>query len=302
MNNVSLSYLVGTIGNSNSEAYTTTLLSNNSAKDITTIAGAINDYGILAVIAGAFIVFTILILALFLHMNNTMIKTITKQIDKNSENSGNIANQLVDYVTKENKDSEDNKELEKKEEDHPKHSKDLVKLFIDRETVFKSASKVAFDELKCSRIGIYVFHNGNETPYGLPFIKMSCIFDQGMNGIKTQRGLTHINLPLHYFNDLVTCLYSNMEYYCNIDATDEDDSIRSFAAGSNSKSGFCMAIRNDDTILGFVSCEFSHNIDFGNNEEVEKIRSVLHDITMSIKFIIVNRSDPEEMNKLRPED
>lgn len=302
MNTVSLTNLVGTISNSNSEVYTTTL-SNNSANDISTIAGAINDYGILAVIAGAFIVFTILILALFLHMNNTMIKTITKQIDKNNENSGNIANQLVDYVTKEGKDSEDNKEPEKKKEpEPPKHGKDLVKLFIDRETVFKSASKVAFDELKCSRIGIYVFHNGNETPYGLPFIKMSCIFDQGMNGIKTQRGLTHINLPLHYFNDLVTCLYNNMEYYCNIDATDENDSIRSFAAGSNSKSGFCMAIRNDETILGFISCEFSHNIDFGNNEEVEKIRMILHDMAMSIKYIIVNRSNPEEMNKLRPED
>ena len=304
VNASTLNYVIDTLS---SESGTSSTVS-NPANDITNVAGAINEYGILVVIAGAFIVFTVLILVLFLHMNNTMIKTITKQIDKNNEHNGDLANQLVDYVIKEDKNDKSKEpepvkeEPKKKDPEPPKHGKDLVKLFINRETVFKSASKIVFDELKCSRIGIYVFHNGNETPYGLPFIKMSCIFDQGMNGIKTQRGLTHINLPLHYFNDMIEALYNNNEYYCNIDATDEEDCIRSFAAGSNSKAGFCMAIGNDDTILGFISCEFAHTIDFGNNDDVEKIRSVLHDMAMSIKYIIVNRTKPDQFAELRPED
>lgn len=308
MNGSNLHFLVNTINSESSDAATTIL--SETVNDVTNLAGTISEHGILVVIAAAFLVFTILIFLLFLHLNNTMLKAVIKQFTDNANRNDSITDRLVDFVTNEDDDTKGNEEImtklkeqKKQEEDSkqvPKHGKDLVKLYINRETVFKSAAKIVFESLKCSRIGIYVFHNGNETPYGLPFIKMSCIFDQGVNGIKTQRGLSHINMPLHFFDDMVEALYNNNEYYCNIEGTDENSSIRSFAASSNSKSGYCVAIASEGTILGFISCEFSHNIDFNDAEELDKIRSVMHDMTISIKYIIVNRANPDQFVDLKP--
>lgn len=313
MNGSNINFLVSTLSNSDSSDATTTL--SETVNDVTNLAGTISEHGILVVIAAAFLVFTILIFLLFLHLNNTMLKAVIKQFTDNNNRNDAITDKLVDFVTSDDDDNnKGNEEIvtklkeqkkQQQEEDAnktPKHGKDLVKLYINRETVFKSAAKIVFESLKCSRIGIYVFHNGNETPYGLPFIKMSCIFDQGVNGIKTQRGLSHINMPLHFFDDMVESLYNSNEYYCNIEDTDENSSIRSFAASSNSKSGYCVAIASEGTILGFISCEFSHNIDFNDAEELDKIRSVMHDMTISIKYIIINRANPDQFVDLKSGD
>lgn len=308
MNILALSLLADTVSNSDSGASSSTITTaaSNASNDVVAIAGAIDEYGILVVMAGAFIAITILIMIFFLKMNSSMMKTITKQMDRNNENSNNVASKLVNYVTKDTnmgkpdkeKDahkSKDDSVTENSEDTKKHHSKDLVKLSIDRETIFRSASKIVFDKEKCSRVGIYVFHNGNETPYGLPFIKMSCIFDQGITGTKTQRALTHTNLPLHYFNDMVESLYTTDEYFYNVDASDKDNSVHSFTAGSNTKAGYCSAIRSDDgVVLGFISCEFNHNIDFGNNEITNEIRQAVHEMSISIKYIIINKSKQSE--------
>ena len=179
--------------------------------------------------------------------------------------------------------------VKKEKESH----KNIVSVYIDSEKVFKEASSAAMRELKCHRIAIYLFHNGNSTPYGYPFAKMSCVHEITDKGsYLTPRGHSHINVPLYVFSELIEDLSDDGE--CIVEnvkelAANGDIQIGTFIQGDNVESIFAASIKNSDNCLvSFAIAEFQEKQDFSNEEYLNTIRSALHDMNNSIYHIVVS--------------
>lgn len=279
-------------------ATTTTTNSDLSVDPSTAVDGvikiseAISKYGPVVVICGVFIVLFILIFLLFMKINNVMVKQMISQVNEQNAENNKIMNKLLDQLLTDEPHS-DNEEKEKQ------HTKDLVGMFIDYNTAFKKESKNVINNLRCDRVGVYVFHNGNKALYGLPFIKMTCVHENTIKGAKTIRGNAHINLPLHLFNDLIEALYHDGEYAGNLDDVEiHDGSIREFLSFSDSKSLFIRAIKNEDgSLAGFTSIEFNKEMNYADPEVYNKIKYAVKDMNTAIRYIVTNEKFFKKYNQ-----
>ena len=287
----------GTLLSSSTSIEETTTTTLGIGDEISTIANTISEHGPVIVICAVFIFIFILIFLLFLKINTAMINNIMKQLTTKNTESSDITQKLLDHFLDEVEDDEDkgdkNKDEDKKEkqsENKQEHRKDLVGMYIDYNVTFKSASKVVLNKIRCDRVAVYVFHNGNKSLFGFPFIKMSCVHEQTMRGDMTVRGKNHSNLPLHHFNDFIEKLYNNKEYAGNIDNVEiQDNSVREFLTYSEAESLYSEAITNEDgTLAGFVVCEFNQKIDFADEYKYKEIKYAVHDMITSIHYIITN--------------
>lgn len=256
------------------------------------ISDAISRNGPVIVICSVFIVLFILIFLLFLKLNNTMLNNIIDQMNKKSDENAALNQKMYDYFMRDSADNEDDeKEYSKNEKSQKAHSKDLVGLSIDYNATFKKESRAFFNTIPiCDRIGIYVFHNGNKALYGLPFIKMSCVYDSTIMGTSSMRGRTHINLPLHLFNDLMESLYHDGEFAGGLESDKiHDGSVREFLSFSENKCMYMGAIKKEDGALaGFTVCEFNEDVDFSDKEFYNKVKYAVKDMNSAIKYIITN--------------
>lgn len=153
-----------------------------------------------------------------------------------------------------------------------KTSVDFLSSYLNLSSIFKDASCKAFDTLRCDRIGIYVFHNGNQSAYGLPFYKMSCVHEWNVTGTESLRGKHHVEMPLHVYDDFLYKLYKNSVYKCEdmdkLSTGNEHKGIREFMAYSDTKAFYIMAVKNNNnSIGGFVSVEFSSKESFEQNPD-----------------------------------
>ena len=167
---------------------------------------------------------------------------------------------------------------------------DYLGAFIDVNAILKDASRDAVRELKCSRVAIYVFHNGNRSMFGLPFFKMSCIHEWATTGINTPRSKAHTDLPLHLFNDFIEDLWRYGYYKAqNVDlAIQKDNSIREFVAYSDTKALYFAAIRDKDGIIsGFVVSEFDTVDTFESDEKRDTyVKNVLDRMAIQVQPIV----------------
>lgn len=287
---------------------------NNAAEGVTNISEAISEYGIAIVIMAVFFVIFMILIIIMLYSNTRMINTImnsnatsnkqdqeliSKFVDSTLESKGiGAGTNIVDTLThtlderlhpieealkKVNVDTTD-----KKEDYH----KDLVGAYIDINMAFKNISRTTMNQLDCDRIAIYVFHNGNKSMYGLPFFKMSCIHEWTSLGSNTLRGKSHMDVPLHLFNDFIENLHRYGVYKAeNIDiAKEKDPSIEGFTSYSNTKAIYLVAIKNDDGIIsGFVSIEFDHIDTFEQDDKRDMdIRHIVDNMISKIAPIVSN--------------
>ena len=263
----------------------------DAVNGVVQISDAISRNGPVIVICSVFIVLFILIFLLFLKLNNTMLNNIINQMNKKSDESAELNKKMYDYFMRDSSENDDEKEDHKDTKSEKSHSKDLVGLSIDYNATFKKESRALFNSIPiCDRIGIYVFHNGNKALYGLPFIKMSCVYDSTIMGTSSMRGRTHINLPLHLFNDLMESLYHDGEFAGGLESDKiHDGSVREFLSFSDNKSMYMGAIKKEDGALaGFTVCEFDDNVDFSNKEFYDKVKYTVKDMNSAIKYIITN--------------
>lgn len=303
-------------------AATTTLSSTQQTSDFNTgdvtgvvdgvvnISDAISKNGPVIVICAVFIVLFILVFLLFLKINNDMFRNMINQMNTKNQENADITQKLLNHFL-DNEDEEDendeSKEDKEKEDPHDdsskkKHnSKDLVGLYIDYTTAFKRESNRIIGNLRCNRVAVYVFHNGNQTLYGLPFIKMSCVYEDTMKGSMTLRGRTHVNLPLHLFNDFVQYLYRDGEFSGNItDVEIQDNSIREFLAYSEAKAIFMKAIKKEDgSLAGFTVCEFDKEIDFADREIYNKIKNEIKDMNTAIRYIVTDEEFSKKYERMQ---
>ena len=267
---------------------------------VSTIADSISKNGPVIVICAVFIVLFILMFILFIKINNDMIKNIIKQLNqKNTENS-DVTQKLLNHFLE-----EDEKEEQETEEHETitKHHKDLVGMYIDYTTAFKREFKTIINSTRCDRVAVYVFHNGNQTLYGLPFIKMSCVQEDTMKGSMTMRGKAHMNLPLHLFNDFIRALYKDGTFAGNIDDVEiHDNSIREFLSFSDAKSVFMRAIKKEDgSLAGFTVIEFNQTMNFTDEEFYTYINQAVKDLNTSIRYIITDDEFAKKYEKSKDE-
>lgn len=173
------------------------------------------------------------------------------------------------------------------------YHKDIVGAYIDVSMTFKDASRRCLNEINASRIGIYVFHNGNTSICGLPFFKFSCIHEWTSNGLGTVRGKYHTDIPLQYFNDFIEDLWSN-GYYKTTDIEKSiaiNPSLEEFVAYSNVKALYIIGINDSNNkLVGFIIAEFDHDEDFDINASRDKdIRASLDEMSNKISPIIANK-------------
>ena len=286
----------------------------NAANGVVNISEAISKYGIAIVIMAVFFVIFMILIIIMLYSNTKMINTIMNSNASSNKQDQEIISKFVDS-TLEAKGLGDNKDIvdtlthklderlhpivealkkksnteEEKDEDY---HKDLVGAYIDINMAFKNISRSTMNQLGCDRIAIYVFHNGNKSMYGLPFFKMSCIHEWTSLGSSTLRGKSHMDMPLHLFNDFIESLHKYGVYKAdNIEiAKEKDPSIAGFVSYSNTKALYMVAIKNDDGIIsGFVAVEFDNPDCFEKDDKRDTdIKFIIDNMISKIGHIISN--------------
>lgn len=158
--------------------------------------------------------------------------------------------------------------------------------------IFKIECRKVLNDLKCDRIAVYVFHNGNKSTFGYHFIKMSCIHEETINGTHTGRGVTtHHGIPLGAFSSVIDCLIKNDEYIVgNVydhGIISADEKILNFISGSIVKSLFLRAVKDPNgEIIAFVDAEWNTEQDFSAASFYNKVRGSLNGLGQSIYPII----------------
>lgn len=255
---------------------------------IGSISELINRYGPFIVILSVFIVVFLIVLGYVIHTNQRM----NRQIMDSQKNSANINQEMMREMINSFIDiAKAEKESEKEKEDK-KHKK-IVSTYIDSSLAFKDASRIAMAKIKCERIAIYLFHNGNSTPYGYSFAKMSCVHEWTMRGSDTIRGRTHVNIPLYAFSSIVESLVADGElaigniYEHGILSADEQ--VFQFVSGSTTRALFALAIKSDENDLAaFTVAEFKEAQDFASEDIYSNIKDALKTMNDNIISIVIN--------------
>lgn len=278
----------------------------NSVVDL---AEAIHNYGIAVVIFAVFLMIIIVLILVMTYNNSKLINSLMSTNESNNKMDQSLIGKLVDSAL--DKEPEHNisgtdetlaeiKGLLKDlvngnhEEDHSNdYQKDLVGAYIDLNMAFKDISRMTLNKLRCDRVAIYVFHNGNKSMHGLPFFKMSCIHEWTSYGNKTLRGKSHVDIPLHLYNDFVENLYRYGVYKSeNVEESiPSDQSIRDYAAFSEVKAIYFVGMRDETGALaGFVAAEFGTVDTFQHDQERnEFVRSTLDEMIAKVAPVVCNK-------------
>lgn len=280
---------------------------------ITGLAKLINEYGTEVVIISVFLIALMVFMALFLRMFNKFVSTSIKQNEKMFDaflkllgadttlvKDGSANNATINKPANVLTTNSQKKEI-KEDTAHKPHEKNekgatTIHNIVDYNSringIFEEIAKSVMGELRCNRIAVYVFHNGNKTPYGYSFVKMSCIYEHNMKANVVLRGKNHQGLPLHAFSTIIDCLIKNGEYIIgnvyNHGIISADEQLLTFIDGSKVKSLFALGIRdNNGDIAGFVIAEFNDEQDFSVLEWYNKARSSLKNMCNAVRPIIV---------------
>ena len=278
----------------------------NSVVDL---AEAIHTYGMAVVIFAVFLMVIIILILVMTWNNSKLINSLMTTNESNSKMDQNLIGKLVDNAL--DKDAEptsnadealveikgllkdlinSNNEPDNHENDYQKN---LVGAFIDLNMAFKDISRHTLLRLKCDRIAIYVFHNGNKSMHGLPFFKMSCVHEWTSYGNKTLRGKSHVDIPLHLYHDFIENLHKYGAYRSEdvSESIKDDPSIKDYVAFSEVKALYFVGIRDDTGALaGFIAAEFGDIDSFQHDKERDEfVRGVLDDMILKVAPIICNK-------------
>lgn len=288
-----------------------------------TIADTLTQNGTITTIASIFIVLTIIlfigIIGGCFYMYKKSIQSNMTKTDTITDMSNKIMQQMLTQLSEqittlnigqEHIQEEIKTEVEsvKKEIVNDEKEKDIVKLYLNTNTIFKDASNIVLHTLHAYRVAIYVFHNGNSSSHGLPFFKMSCIYELFLNKkTHSSRGRGHINMPLHLFFDIINNLYINSEYkISNTEREiDEEDNkaVLEYIGTSSSKSFYMLGIRDmNDILCGFTVVEFIQPTNLDDPVIYDKVKDAIEVMNGSVRYIISNDDFKQDMNINTDED
>ena len=260
----------------------------NSTSWVTGISEAIKEYGIIIVCIAIFLLITTVLFFLAIKLIGKSLENTINGKDKDNEaerkaksdildvaiekfkndeanNLSNMAKSIEDLTTvvKDLKKSFDNRFIEEKKKDY---HQDIVGSYIDINGVFEEAGSKAMGRIGCERIAIYVFHNGNASYHGLPFFKMSCVYERYPNEINIKRGKSHYDLPLNFYYDIISKIWKNGTYYVDDIIKENSRSLTDFVVYSKTKALYMKAVKDSkNSIAGFVVAEFNNEEEFSSN-------------------------------------
>lgn len=284
---------------------------------VSTFSELIAKYGPLVVLLSIFFILFIILVIVVIKSNGKLINILTesnsKTVDMNNDTISQLVNAALDRIKQENpnaipSNSANNQELvdlvkkleseisELKGDINNKSSetnnnadyhKDIIGAYIDVNMILKDASRKALQKLDCDRVAIYVFHNGNNAMYGLPFFKMSCIHEWTKTGIKTKRMQTHTDIPLNFFYNFIENIYKDGYYSVDDINADNglDSSIKEFIAYSDTESMYIVNTKAPvtDAITGFVVAEFNEKNNFEHDDHRnEYVKDVLIEMAATV--------------------
>lgn len=280
----------------------------NTIDQVGNTASLINQYGPTVVILAVFLLIFISIMAFILRSNHNMNKQMLESQQSAATAQQKMMQDMFDtcmsLIKKES--SKDNEEEDEDETSKPKKKK-IVSAYIDSSLAFKDASRIAIGKIKCERIAIYLFHNGNHTPYGYPFAKMSCVHEWTTRGSNTVRGTTHVNIPLYAFSTIVESLSKDGEFVVgNIyehGLISADEQVFQFISGSTIRALFALGIKDKDgDLAAFTIAEFKDPQDFSAEETYKNVKDALTMMDESIYSIIVNDDFRNSYDEDKPDD
>lgn len=280
----------------------------NTIDQVGNAASLINQYGPTVVILAVFLLIFISIMAFILRSNHNMNKQMLESQQSAATAQQKMMQDMFDtcmsLIKKET--SKDDDEDGDEEETKPKKKK-IVSAYIDSSLAFKDASRIAIGKIKCERIAIYLFHNGNHTPYGYPFAKMSCVHEWTIRGSNTVRGTTHVNIPLYAFSTIVESLSKDGEFVVgNIyehGLISADEQVFQFISGSTIRALFALGIKDKDgDLAAFTIAEFKDPQDFSAEETYKNVKDALTMMDESIYSIIVNDDFRNSYDEDKPDD
>lgn len=228
---------------------------------IVNIAGSINEYGVLIVIAALMIVVFMAVITVFIRNNNS---TTQSTINQNNQFVQELIKQNNELIEKLSELTETNKELVVSASE-PYDKKNLVDIFLELNHVLKGTCKNAQETLKAGRVAVYVFHNGAVSSHGLPFFKLSCVSEwinrgSGFN-VKIHE---ETNLPLTIFSSVVEEVKMHNSVIVNQQSVTKttEPVFYSWMASNNIGTCFIQGIYSsaDNTPMGYVSIEYSDEI------------------------------------------
>ena len=281
-----------------------TIEGGETVEAISGVSKLVHEYGSEIVIISVFILLLIAFCIFILKMVNKMFNEISSGTKNgNNFNQEIITKILDDYLEKKNQ----NDKKEKHDEIENKQNT-LVSGSSIASMTMNDASRIVMGKIHCDRIGVYVFHNGNKTQFGFPFVRMSCVNEFTMKGMSTTiRGLSHSGLPLHAFSNIVRCLIDNGEYIIgNVydhGLVSGDEQIIKFISGSPIQYIFALAINDDrENIAAFTVAEFREAQNFSDHDFYDKVKNSLEIMNESIRSIVISKEFRKSIVEKENED
>ena len=171
----------------------------------------------------------------------------------------------------------------------------LTETYTKTNTLIKHKLKETADELSAERICVYMFHNGEHSLNGIPFLKTTCICEY----IDRHRGatsllMTHKGVPINMASDLFRQINSRQFTVLYPDDTNIIDRVMAnfFCKDNDNRTTIVVTIYDssnqlDEKPIGFLSADFVFD-KRPTNEELEKYFNGLEELSeyLSVSVLI----------------
>lgn len=237
---------------------------------------------------GAIEFILILLVAYVIYSNHTNTQAILHLSRKSEDNSN----------TKKARQSEESKVIANMIDDmnqQPYTLNKLTETYTKTNTLIKHKLKEVSDELSAERICVYMFHNGEHSLNGIPFLKTTCICEY----IDRHKGatsllMTHKGVPINMASDLFKQINSHQFTVLYPDDTNLVDRVMAnfFCKENENRTTIVVTIYDssnqlDEKPIGFLSAdfEFEHRLTV---EELQKYFNSLEELSeyLSVSVLI----------------
>lgn len=280
----------------------------NPSEAVGGLASLLQEYGPFIVILAVFLLVFLGVMAFIVKSNASankqMLESQREASKLNQQLTKQMMDAMIDLVNTNNSARNAANEAEKKEtkeEVTPTKKKQIVSSYIDSSLAFKDAARITIEKTHCERVAIYLFHNGNHSPYGYPFAKMSCIYEWTARGSGTIRGANHTNVPLYAFETIVEGLVKDGEF--GVSNTYDhgilsaDEQVFQFISGSSTRSLFALGIKDHDgNLAAFTICEFKEPQDLASAQVYDSIKGALQSMNENIYSIVIDQKFRDSYN------
>lgn len=171
----------------------------------------------------------------------------------------------------------------------------LTETYTKTNTLIKHKLKETSDELSAERICVYMFHNGEHSLNGIPFLKTTCICEY----IDRHRGatsllMTHKGVPINMASDLFRQINSRQFTVLYPDDTNIVDRVMAnfFCKENDNRTTIIVTIYDssnqlDEKPIGFLSADFEFD-KRPTNEELEEYFNSLEELSkyLSVSVLI----------------